>query len=449
MRNLKAIVYFLFLQTISNAQVTVIEKSIGLVGENVIWLSDLETEYLQIKEQSNSTKAELKCTLIDQLVLQKLLLHMAKTDSIEVQDEMVDGEIDRRIRFYASQAGGMDALEKYLGKKVYEYKAEIRPKIKEQMVVQQAQQSLLSQVNVSPTEIKQFYNSMPKDSLPIFESEVEIAQIIIEPKPSSFASDFAKSTIEDIRDKILKNGRDFSMMAKIYSDDPGSKKEGGELGYFSRGKMVPEFEAAAFRLKNKDSISPVIRTKYGYHILQLIDRKGGEINARHILIRPKIVASDFEKTEKYLQEVAAEIKAGKMDWCQAVKKYSEDEETKAQCGFLLDPMTGAQVIPVSNLDAELTARLDFLKEGELSNVHQTYSPDGSVLYRLLYLKSISEPHKADFNRDYLKLQLLALEKKKEEKVRKWSQEYKKTVFIQVDSEYQSCKEVQQWMRIKK
>ena len=249
MRNLKAIVYFLFLQTISNAQVTVIEKSIGLVGENVIWLSDLETEYLQIKEQSNSTKAELKCTLIDQLVLQKLLLHMAKTDSIEVQDEMVDGEIDRRIRFYASQAGGMDALEKYLGKKVYEYKAEIRPKIKEQMVVQQAQQSLLSQVNVSPTEIKQFYNSMPKDSLPIFESEVEIAQIIIEPKPSSFASDFAKSTIEDIRDKILKNGRDFSMMAKIYSDDPGSKKEGGELGYFSRGKMVPEFEAAAFRLK--------------------------------------------------------------------------------------------------------------------------------------------------------------------------------------------------------
>ena len=432
--------------THSFAQVTVIEKSIGLVGENVIWLSDLETEFLQMKDQSNATKEELKCTLIDQLLLQKLILHMAKMDSIEVQDEMVDAEIDRRIRFYASQAGGMNALEKYLGKKVFEYKAEIRPKIKDQMIIQQAQQSLLSEVNISPTEIKQYYQSIPRDSLPVFESEVEIAQIVVEPKPSKFAMDFAKSTIEDIRQKILNNDRDFAMMAKIYSDDPGSKKQGGELGYFSRGKMVPEFEAAAFRLKSKDSISPIVKTKYGFHIIQLINRKGQEINARHILVKPKTVASDFEKSKKYLEQVAEDIKLNKLDWCQAVKKISEDEETKAQCGYLTDPMTGAQVIPVSNLDAELTARLDFLQSGELSTVHQTFSPDGSPIYRLLYLKSISEPHKADFQRDYLKLQLLALEKKKQERVRNWSKEYKNNVFIQVDEEYHTCEEVKQWMK---
>lgn len=423
----------------------VIEEIAAVVGENIIVKSEWETEFLQAKEQYTEYKGDLHCEILNQLILQKLMLHKAEIDSIVISDEQVEYETDRKMRYFISQIGDEKKLEQYLGKTILQYKDEIKPKIRQQMLIQEVQRTLLGSVKVTPTEVKNYFEDIPKDSLPLFGAEVELGQIILTPKPNKYAKEYAYSTIKKYRDDIIAGKRNFEITSKSFSDDKTSAINGGELGFFKRGEMVAAFEAAAFKLK-PDSISPIIETQFGYHILKLIERKGERINVRHILIKPTIINQDLIETEKLLNGIIDKIKKDSITFCQAANKYSEDEYTKSNCGFFSDPNLGSSKIDIELLDKDVALQIQKMKPGEFSSPTVVTMPDGSTAYRVLYLKSETKPHKANLKDDYQKIQAFSLEKKKQKTMNEWADKYKKNVYIKINENYSDCEEIKHWLK---
>jgi peptidyl-prolyl cis-trans isomerase SurA len=423
----------------------VVEEVIAVVGENILLKSDIDKEYFQLSAQYPDYEGDLKCELFDQLITQKLLLYKADLDSIVIADERLEYEINRRLEFYASQAGSIERLEEYLGIPILQYKQEMSEKVKHQMLVQEAQASLLNDVKISPTEVRKFYNEIPEDSMPQFNAEVEVGQILIKPKASPIADKYAKDLAENLRAEIVAGTRDFCITASLYSDDGGNKADCGSLGEFKRGSMVGEFERAAFKLK-KDSISPVTKTEFGYHIIQLVERKGDILNARHILIRPKIVSGDYQKTIDDLKGLAKKLRQDSIEFCDAVQQYSDDEVSKVNCGFFTDPNAGTNKIEITDLEPDVALRIDKLQAGEYSEPHSVAQMDGSTAYRILYLKSEIPPHRADLTRDYQKIANFALEKKKQETLQNWSEGFKTKTYIWIDEKYVLCPESEKWIQ---
>jgi peptidyl-prolyl cis-trans isomerase SurA len=426
-------------------EVGILDEVIAIVGEKIVLKSDLEKSYYQMKLQYPAYDGNLKCELFDQILTQKLLLYKAEIDSLVVGEERVNYELDRRMQYYAAQAGGEANLAKYLGMSLIEYKAQMRAKMMEEMMIQEAQNSLIADLKVSPTEVRAFYEEIPKDSLPEFASEVEVAQLVVNPKPSQVAEDYARETAERLRKEIIAGTRDFCLTASIYSDDQGSKKDCGSLGDFKRGQMVPEFEAAAFRLK-KDSISKVVKTQFGYHIIQLIERKGEIANARHILIRPKVLQTDLEKTLKEMKEIKRLIETDSITWCEAVQKYASDENSHANCGYYQDPNVGTTRIEITALESDVSLRVSKMSPGQVSEPHGVPQQDGTTAFRLLYLKTESPPHIASLEKDYQKLAVYALEKKKQDTLNEWSTAFREDVYVWIDEKYLVCPGIDTWIQ---
>lgn len=434
---------FLLMPVIRAQEKIILEEVIAVVGDFPTFSSEFEAEYFQAKSQYEGFQGDLRCEMFSKLLTDKLLLQKAKIDSIEVADERVESEIERRLRFYASQIGGDEALEKYLGKSLLAYKEEIRDRIRQQMTAEEVRQKLLADVKVSPTDVKRFFDEIPVDSLPLFDAEVEVGLILLKPEASAYAREYAYNTISRLREEIVSGKRDFGIAAASYSDDLGSRIKNGELGYFSRGQMVPSFERAAYLLKG-DSVSPIIETEYGFHILQLIDRKGEKLNVRHILIKPKVVSSDLEAARKKLENTLVEISAGRMDFCKAVQDFSDDDYTKQNCGFYMDPATGVNKIEVTQLEPDIALLVKDLKPGEFSPVLPVAMPDGSTYFRVLYLKSETPPHRANLRDDYQKIQAFALERKKQKTLEDWALEYSKSTYVRLDEKFNHCEQLKQW-----
>lgn len=414
----------------------IIEEVIGIVGENVIFKSELDKEVFQMQQQYTEYDGDPKCEIFNQLVLQKLLIHKADMDSIVIADDRLDYEINRRIEFYAQQAGSLERLEQYLGMSILEYKDRMREKVRNQMKAEQAKDALLSDVKVSPTEVRKFFSEIPEDSLPAFNSEVEIGQIVVKPKPNQLAKDFARRRANEIRNEILNGEIDFCTAALLYSADKSNSDQCGSLGEFKRGTMVPEFETAAFRLK-KDSVSEVVETEFGFHIIKLLERKGNILNAEHILIQPKILSSDLQAAQDSLKLALELIKSG-VDFCDVVNRFSEDETTKANCGFYTDPSLGTNKIEVNYLPSDIALRIEKLNSGDFSPIHGIQLPSGETAFRVLYLKSEIPPHEADLRDDYQKLSVFALEKKKQDLLKDWMQKYKQETYVWFDEKYVDC-----------
>jgi peptidyl-prolyl cis-trans isomerase SurA len=440
---LAALATFFSIGIATAQKVGVLDEIIAVVGENYILRSDLEAEYFQMKTQYEEVQKNLRCDLMEQLLMQQLMLHKADVDSTYIDQEMIEAELERRLRFYASQIGGEKKLEKYLGKSIAEYKEVIRPTLEKQMRIQEVQSAMIRDIKVSPTEVRKFFEEIPKDSLPVFDSEVEVGQILISPKPSKYAKEYAYSSLEKLRKEIISGKRDFAVTASSYSDDIGSKTKGGDLGYFERGQMVPEFEAMAYKLKG-DSISDIIETDFGYHILQLMDRKGDRLNVRHILIKPKIIDTDITGTKDFLREIANKIKGDTITFCDAAAKYSEDEMTKSSCGMFTNSALGNNRLEISELEADIALIVQKLEPGQISSPMEVYNPDGSTSFRLIYLKSEVEPHVASLKIDYQKIQAFATEKKKAEEMQLWAKKYRKNSYVWIDEDFTECPSIKEW-----
>ncbi|MEI6508372.1 MAG: peptidylprolyl isomerase [Bacteroidota bacterium] len=416
-----------------------IDEIVGVVGENIILESEVEIEFQQLQKEMPKVSDSVKCEILKQQIINKLMLTKAQLDSIELPDERVDGELEKRIRYFAAQFGGEKAMEDFYGKTITEIKANNREKIRSNMLVQEMQGKILKDVKVSPTDIKKYYNELDKmDSLPYYSAEIEVAQLIIQPKVSSDAKQIALQKITELRDRIV-SGEEFSTLALIYSDDKGSAAKGGELGYFSRGDMVPEFEAAAFKLK-PDSISKIIETKFGYHFLKLVNRKGDNINVRHILIRPQIFRSDIEIAKQKMDSIIWQIKIDSLTFENAAKKYSDDMPTKANGGFITEGQIGTTKVPIDELPKDLYFIIEKMKPGEMSEPEQITipGPDREKAWRVMYLKSESKPHECNMKDDYQKLQAMAFQRKQQKAMQDWIEGYRKKIYIHVSDSYQNC-----------
>jgi peptidyl-prolyl cis-trans isomerase SurA len=438
----------IFTAKLQAQQGKLIDEIVGVVGENIILESDIQMEFEQVKKEFQMVSDSVKCDILKQQLINKLMLTKAQLDSIELPEERVEAELEKRIRYFASQhPNGEKGLEEVYGKSISEIKSSNREKIKSAMLVQEMQGKIVHEVKVSPQDIKNYFNEIAKqDSLPYYSAELEIAQIIIHPKISKEAKEIAFQKITEIRERIM-SGESFNTLALIYSDDKGSAVKGGELGFFSRGDMVPEFEATSFKLK-PDSVSKIIETKYGYHILKLIDRKGDNINVRHVLIRPQTFRSDMTLAKEKLDSIIWQIKIDSLTFENAAKKFSDDIPTKSNGGFITEGQIGTTKVPIDELPKELYFIIEKMKQGEISepSIITLAGPDNEKAWRVLYLKSESKPHVCNLRDDYQKLQAMASQKKQQKAMQDWVEKYKKKVYISIADSYKNCPNIQKFLK---
>lgn len=441
----KLVLLLLFLPFANAMKAQVVDEIVAVVADRIILRSDIEIAYEQASRELGISHDSIRCLILEQKLLENLLVIKAMVDSIPISEERVDAELEERIRYFAQQYGGEKALEEIYGKSISEIKATNRDRIRNNQLATAMQAKVVKDVKVTPTDIKNFYNSIPPDSLPYYSAEVEVAQIVIEPKISKESKQLALEKITELRQRIVERGEKFSTLALIYSDDKGSASKGGELGYFGRGMMVPEFEAAAFRLK-PDSVSKIIETKYGYHFLMGIQRKGEEVNVRHILVMPKIYSTDVQLAKNRMDSILQLIKMDSITFEQAAKKFSDDEASRGSGGFIGAGPLGNTRIPVDELGKDLSIEVQSLEVGDITEPELITlpGPDQKKAWRVLYLKSETPPHRANIRDDYQKLQALTFERKQQQTKQRWLEKTRKEFYIQINGPYQDCPGVKAW-----
>ncbi len=439
--------FILFISTAGAQQrVHTLDKIAAVVGSSIILQSDIELKYASYLAAGNAPSPEIKCQILQSLLTQKLLAQQAVIDSVDVKEDEVDADVDRRMRGMIQRAGGQDRLEQFLGRSVIQYKDEIRPDIKEGLVAQKMQQKITTNVNTTPEDIKKFFNRIPKDSLPVFNKEVEVGVIVFNPKLNNAEKDAYRQKAEELL-KRVKSGEDFAALARLYSQDPGSAPQGGDLGFNDRTTFVKEFSAWAFRLKAGE-LSPVFETDFGFHFLQVIERRGEQVHVRHILIVPATTEASIERTKAKADSVYDLLMHNKkIDFSTAAAYYSDDKDTKYNGGMLLNAEnveTRSTYIPTDKLDPQVALITDTMKVGSISKPQLFTAQDGKKSYKILYLKSTTNAHKANLAQDYPKIKEYATNDKINRTVSEWFQKRRKETFIKIDPEYQSCPSLKGW-----
>lgn len=416
----------------------VIDQVVAVVGKNVILQSDIENQYIQYRLQrgiAGSSKT-IRCTILEDLLFQKLLLNQAEIDSITVTDVQVDQEMERRLRYFIGELGSQEKLEAYYNKTIVEIKAELRRLVKDQLLGEEVQNKITGKVEVTPSEIKSYLKELPKDSIPMVNAEYEIAQIVKKPPISIDEKLAVKDRLFELRKRILAGER-FSTMAVLYSEDPGSAKKGGELGFYGRGELYPEFEAVAFKLKDGE-VSDIVETQAGFHIIQLIERRGDYVNVRHILLTAKVSPEALDKARMELDSVALKIRNKEITFEKAVEKYSEDPN-KSNGGLLLNPYDGSTKFEADMLDPQVSFVIVNFTVGELSDPVPMKTEEGKDAYRLLLLKAKSTPHQANTKDDYNRIQGWALDKKKKKTIDDWIRNKSQKAYVSIQDDYSDCK----------
>ncbi|MFI5195799.1 MAG: peptidylprolyl isomerase [Chitinophagales bacterium] len=421
------------------------DKIIAVIGRNrIILQSDLEMEVLQARQQDPRFNDTMKCIMLQQMVLRKMLLEQAERDSVMVGDEDVEGQLDNRLRYFIQLYGSKEKLEQVSGKTIYQIKEENRDAIREQMVAEKLQGTILENVKITPAEVNDFYKKIPVDSLPFFPATVEVGQIVIDPPVSAEMDDYARQKLAGIRQDIIDGKKTFELAAGFYSEDPGSRDNGGRYDGVTRtGPWAAEFVAAAFKLQNGE-ISPIIKTKFGYHIIQMIQRKGDEADIRHILIKPEVTSADFKKALTALDSIRTILVSGKMTFQEAVGKFSTDEAAKRTGGMIADPTTGNTELDMTKLDPAMVLMIDSMKVSDYSAPHIFITDAHDKSCRFVYLRSRTTPHKANLKDDYSRIQEVALSQKKQLKMQSWVESKLPTYYLKLAPEYQACSGLKDW-----
>jgi peptidyl-prolyl cis-trans isomerase SurA len=438
MRTFFIAVFFYSISSL-NAQL-VIDRIIAIVGKYPVLLSDLENSHIQKQKEEPSAN---KCKSFEELLYQKLLLAQADRDSVTVTDNEVETELNKRMAYYIQMMGGEEKFEAFYQKRTNVFKDEIRGEVHDQLLAQKMQHKVTGDAKLTPSEVRTFYSSIPYDSLPIINTELQIAQIVKTPPVNESAKKAAREQIQGYRDQV-KNGKSMSVIAALYSEDPGSAKQGGRIE-FGRGMMVPEFEAVAFRLKNGE-VSEIFETPYGFHFIELIARKGEMVDARHILIAPKITMADVYKAKLILDTVQKNIVENKISFEEAARRYSDDKETKQNGGLIVNPNTAStkwENEDISHLDQNLVFLFDKMNVGDVTTPMEYHGHDSKPGYRILTIKTRSDPHKANMKDDYTRLLQMAAFQKQKNNISTWISKKSKATYIKIDPAYY-CKLDQIW-----
>lgn len=423
---------------------TIAEGIVAVIGKRIILKSEVDGSYEALNAQYQQQGLSLEiCDVVEDQLMEKLLLHHAEIDSVLVDESEVDGNIDRRLQMLIQQFGGDERkLEQYYGKSIAEIRQEMRPLMSNQLTAQRMQFTITQNVEVTPTEVQEYYNSLPKDSLPLINSEVEMAQIVIYPEVDQEAEQEVIDRLTEFKSRI-EEGRSFATMAILYSEDPGSSKNGGEYTGIKRGQFVKEFEAVAFNLQPGE-ISDPFRTVYGYHIVQLLQKRGEELDLRHILIKPKISDENLNEARVALDSVRAKINSGELTFARAVELYSEDDGTRYNNGMLMNPQTGDTKWDVSVMDRTVFYAIQNLNTGSVSEPVLWRDEEQKEAFRIIKVTSRTEPHQANMLQDYNRLQAMALQQKQADEMDEWVTQKIRETYIHINNDYYNCTFDRNW-----
>lgn len=449
-------VSLLFLGTIatvaSYAQPQVADKVIAVVGDKIILQSEFNINLMQAlkgAEAATDNADSMQCEVYRDMVGKLVLASEALRDSTltaRISDEVVDGELQRKIDYYAQTQfrGSIEQMEAYLGKTVYQMKEESRQSVKDDLLAKAMQEKLMENIKVTPAEVQAFFNSVPDSEKPMLAATVEVGQVILNPDVSTELDQYTRNKLADIRKQIVDDGKDFSLMAGLYSQDPGSKDEGGQIT-IDRKNFDPAFVSAAYKLQPGE-ISPVIKSQFGYHIIQMVKRMGEQAVVKHILIIPDITSADIQKAMTKLDTVYQELQNKKLTFSEAVSKYSNDKNAKMTGGMVYDPSTSASILQLDNLpDPGMAMTLSKMKVGEYSKPETFRDPyTGQQSTRILYLRSRTDPHQINLTDDYSSVQQAAARKKQNDYLMKWMREKIPTHYLKLDPAYADCPSLTEW-----
>lgn len=435
--------FILFSNPLLSQEKVIIDQVIAVVGNSAILESDVVNQRRQLVGQGIDLGPNPDCPILDDMLYQKLLFNQAILDSLVVSDEQVEQVLERRLRFFIQQIGSRERLEAYYGKSIEELKDEFRDIVREQELSQQMEAKITANINVTPSEVRSFFNRLPQDSIPMVESEIIMAKIVINPpiQPEEIAE--VKNRLEGFRQRVLR-GESFNTLAVLYSEDPGSARRGGELGFFGRGELYPEFEAVAFSLRPGE-ISEVVETQAGYHIIQMIERRGEQFNVRHILLQPKVSPYDLQAARQKLDSIKTIVQNGEMTFAEAALKFS-DHPGKVNQGLMVNPFTGTTRFKSDEMDPNLFFVIDQMEVGNISSPVGMMTEEGQQAFRIVKLISRTEPHRANLQQDYDYIQQLALAEKKRKATMAWIGRRLPNTFVFVHDRFSNCEFELDWVK---
>jgi peptidyl-prolyl cis-trans isomerase SurA len=449
MRLFKVLAAIILLAGTAHAQTKQsIDRVVAIVGNRVVLQSDVNQMYAEIAAQDPNLPDTIVCSIIESLLSRDLMCEQAERDSVQVQEEEVEGVMENRIRYFIAQYGSEERMEQITGKSVNQIKEDYRRLFKDQLLEQRMKGQLMNTVKVTPTEVRSFYDKIPKDSLPLYPSMVEVGQIVFTATADKEVEAYAKEQLVDAREQIISGKMDFATAAGIMSED-GSKDQGGDLGIVTRDQMVPEFTSAAFRLQNGE-ISNVVKSRYGFHLIQMVQRIGEKARLRHILIKPKITNADLAIASTKADSVRNLIVDKKLTYIEAVTKFTTDEGTKNNGGMFTNQNTGSSYMAVDELEPEVALAIANMKAGEYSApMIFTDLRTNDKKVRIVYLKNITEPHQANLREDYSKIQEAATSEKQEKFISEWINDHISQFYIYIHPDYAECNTLAAWLKQKK
>ncbi|MBR6118096.1 MAG: peptidylprolyl isomerase [Paludibacteraceae bacterium] len=417
----------------------VIDEVIWVVGDEAILRSEVEEERLRAQYEGQTIHGDPYCIIPEQIAIQKLFLHQAILDSVEANESSVSHQVDMRLNYYINQIGSKEKMEEYFRKTSSEIREEMMTSVRNQMIIQQMQSKLTADIKPTPAEIRRYYNSLPADSIPMMPAQVEVQIISFEPPVPIEEIERVKQRLREFTERVQSGSADFSMLARLYSEDTESAKRGGELGFVGRGQLVTEFADVAFNMNDPKRVSRIVQTEYGYHIIQLIEKKGERINCRHILLRPRISADDKVRAIERLDSIRHQIQVDSMQFEQAVIQYSQDKNTVMNAGLMINPNTGSSRFEYQDLAPEIAKQIYNLQEGEISQpfVMMDQQKNREVC-AIVKVKKKTDVHRANLTDDFQAIKSMLETKLSEEFIHNWIIQKQKTTYVQIDPEWQGC-----------
>lgn len=413
----------------------VLDKIISKIDDYIVLKSELESTYLDVLSRGQRLSGNTKCAVLKNLITNKLLVAKAEIDSIMVEDSEVNQELDSRMNIIINQVGSEEEIENYYNKTISEFKNELFDDIKQQLVANKMRREILSDISVSPEEVRGFFNNIPKDSIPYFSTQVQVSQIVKIISVGDDQKEKAKLKLIDIRNKLI-SGENFEILATLNSEDFESAKRGGRIGFVGRGVLQPEYEEASLKL-NPGEISMPIETKFGFHLIELIEKRGNMYDTRHILIKPKISDNDIINGKKEMDSLKNLVTIDSVSFEELARKTSDDKFTSSFGGYFTDASGGEKIL-VDELDPVIFFTIDTMKVGSISPPMQFRMDDGSQALRILFYKNKILPHLGNLKKDYQRFRTFALNKKQSEILDNWFEITKSEVFITIDDEYNTC-----------
>ena len=421
------------------AQDNIIDEVIWIVGEEAILRSEVEEERLRAQYEGQPISGDPYCVIPEQLAIQKLFLHQAELDSVEANESSVSSQVDMRMNYYISQIGSKEKMEEYFRKTSSEIREEMMTAVRHQMIIQQMQSKLTADIQPTPAEVRRYYNSLSADSLPMVPAQVEVQILSIEPPVPMEETERIKSQLREFTERVTSGKADFSMLARLYSEDTESAKRGGELGFVGKGQLVSAFADVAFNLTDPKRVSRIVETEYGYHIIQLIERKGDRINCRHILLKPRVSYMDKQNAVARLDSIRSLVLTDSLSFERAVAQFSEDKSTLMNGGLMTNPSTGASKFEYQDLPPEIARQIYSMNEGDVSAPFTMMDRSkNKEVCAIVRLKTKRESHKANLTDDFQIIRNMLMEKLSGETIDQWIRNKQKEIYVHIDPNWRGC-----------